>query len=313
MKYSALALLIGILLVMPTALSETTGVSGVLVSSTTENVDAPEQGNIRLLQTKYEPYPAEPGQIVTLWVATQNWGQDSIDNVYLRVVPEYPFSIPQGTGIIEVGRVAAFGERLAEFDLIVNEDAIEGVYSFDVQQCSDNDCTQVVKELEVSISVKTGGSPRIRVGLEDSSTFWGGKSGDLTLNIVNRGKLDIKFLTITLLPSDDYEILSPSEIYIGELESDDFDTSDFKIFTKENIASKDTVYVDLPVKVEYTDSNNRDYTSQSQVKLKVYSQNDLKRYGLMIDSNGSNTYLIVLLIIAGAGFWYWRKKKNKHH
>jgi LPXTG-motif cell wall-anchored protein len=308
-----IAILIGILLLMPVALAETPGISGVLVSSTTESLDAPETGNLRLLQTKYDPYPAEPGQIVTLWVAVQNWGSDSIENAYLQVVPEYPFRLPQGNGMEEVGRIAGFGERLVEYELIVDEDAIEGMYAFDVQQCSDNTCSDVVRNVEIQISVKTGGSPRIKVGLEDTETFWGGKKGEVTLNIVNRGRLDIKFLTLTLLPSEDYEILSPTEIYVGELESDDFETTDFTIFVDEALANKDTIYIDLPVKIDYTDSNNHDYSSQAQVKLKIYSQEDLKRYGLMTDTNGSTTYLVASIVILGAGAWYWLKKKKKQH
>jgi LPXTG-motif cell wall-anchored protein len=307
-----IAILLGMLLLMPVALAETPGISGVLVSSTTESLDVPDNGNLRILQTKYDPYPAEPGQLVTLWVAVQNWGDDSIDNAYLRVVPEYPFRLPQGNGIEEAGRIAAFGERLVEYDLIVDENAIEGTYAFDVQQCLDATCSKVIRDVEIQISVKTGGSPRIKVGLEDADTFWGGEKGAVTINIVNRGKLDIKFLTLTLLPSEDYEILSPTEIYVGELESDDFETTDFTIFVTEGIGGKDTVYVDLPVKVEYTDSNNHDYSSQAQVKLKIYSQEDLKRFGLMTDSNGSSTYLIVAIVILGAGFWYWKQKKKKH-
>ncbi|MBT3582380.1 LPXTG cell wall anchor domain-containing protein [Candidatus Woesearchaeota archaeon] len=303
--------LICLLMLAPVALAETEGISGVLVSSTTENVNAPENnGNIRLLQTKYDPYPAEPGQVVTLWVAAQNWGEESIENAYLRVVPEYPFRLPSGAGIEEVGRIAGFGERLVEYDLIVDDDAIEGVYSFNIQQCDDASCSNVIKEIEVSISVKTGGSPRIRVGLEDADTFQSSTNGDVTLNIVNRGRLDIKFLTLTLLPSDQYDILSPTEVYIGELESDDFDTVDYNLFINENVAEEDTVYVDLPVKVEYTDSNNKDYTAQSQVKLKVYSQTDLKRFGLMTENSGNNMYMIIGLIAAGGIFWYWRKRKN---
>jgi len=308
--YIALA----VLLLIPIVLADTPGISGVPVPSTTESLAAPDFGNIRLLQAKYDPYPAEPGQIVTLWVAVQNWGEDRLDNVYLRAAPNYPFSNTRRNGIVEVGRIGGFGERLAEFDLIVNEDAIEGTYSFDVQHCSDSTCTQVLREVEVSINVKTGGSPRIRVGLEDTVTFWGGKSGEITLNIVNRGKLDIKFLTFTLLPSEDYEILSPEEVYIGELESDDFETADFKIFINEEIASSDTTYIDLPVKVEYTDSNNKDYDSQAQVKLRIYSQDDLKRFDLTQGSSSKASYLfIVVLILAGAGYWYWKKKKKVTH
>lgn len=299
-----------ILLFIPAVAAETSGITGVAVSTTTESFAAPDAGNIRLLQAKYDPYPAEPGQIMTLWVAVQNFGNKKVDNAYLKVVPEYPFSIPKGNGIVDVGRIASFGERLAEYDLVVDEDAIEGIYSFDVQHCSDEDCNYVLRKIEVDISVRTGGSPRIRVGLEDTETFWSGKSGEVTLNIVNRGKLDIKFLTLTLLPSEDYEILSPEQVYIGELESDDFETADFKIFVEEGLAKSDTVYVDLPVKVEYTDSNNRDYDSQQQVRMKVYSQKDLKRFGLTQSKSSSSSYIIVLLLIAGAGYWWWKKKKK---
>ncbi len=313
-KYLSLILILGLLL--PIGIAESDDVTGVSVPTLTTTYDyaAPENNaNIRALQTKYDPYPAEPGQYVTVWVAVQNWGDEDLDHAYFRMIPEHPFRLDSGDfGIKDAGKVFAFRERLLEFKLRVDEDAIEGTYELDLKQCSDEFCSSYIKTIPIKISVKTGGEPRIRVGIEDSATFTGGKNGGITLNIVNRGKLDIKFLTLTLLPGEEYEILSTPEVYIGELESDDFETADFTIFMKEDVAMETTSYATLPVRVEYTDSNNRDYDERAQVDLKVYSQEDLVRFGLASKGGGGSSYLIILLIIVGAGYWYWRRRKKKH-
>jgi hypothetical protein len=313
-KYLSLLLILFIPL-MPLVLAEDTNFVGIAnpTVTTTYDYDAPDVANIRTLQTKYDPYPAEPGQYVTVWFSVQNWGEEDLDHAYFRMIPEHPFRLDRGDfGIKDAGKIAAFDERLLEFKMIVNEDTLEGTYETELKQCSDEKCSKYLKSIPIRISVKTGGSPRIRVGLEASDVFNSGKKGEVTINIVNRGKLDIKFLTLTLLPAEEYDILSPVEVYVGELESDDFDTVDFDIFMNENIATSATMPVTLPVRVEYTDSNNKDYDDRAQVDITVYSPEDMKRFGFMQDGGGYGTYGIIILIIVGAGYWFWRKKK-KHH
>ena len=69
--------------------------------------------------------------------------------------------------------------------------------------------------------------------------------------------IDIKFLNVKLDKAEGYKVLSPYEVYIGNIDSDDYETADFKINVDK--ASKEKVI--LPLTIEYNDANNQEYTN----------------------------------------------------
>ncbi len=304
--------LIALLLVMPVAFSQDfTGLQESALKTTTTSLSAPDAANIRMIQAKYDPYPAEPGKYVTVWISVQNWGQDDIQDAFFKIKPEYPLAVKPGEDIIkEAGMIPALKERLLEWSLYVNQDAIEGNYKVELILCSDSSCSQELRTSESEITVKTGGTPRIKVGLESMANLAASMSGEITLNVVNRGNLDTKYMTMTLLPSDKYEILSPQEVYIGALDSDSFETATFKLFIRTGVAATNSEYIELPVRVDYTDSNNKDYSEESIVKMRVYSLADMKQFGLAGSGNGYFA-IIGIAVIAVLAFVLWRIKKKR--
>ena len=53
--------------------------------------------SLQVSLSKYEPYPASPGDTVKVWLLVQNTAPDSTKdvakNVVVELVPEYPFSL----------------------------------------------------------------------------------------------------------------------------------------------------------------------------------------------------------------------------
>ena len=45
---------------------------------------------------KYEPYPADAGEFVTVWINVNNKGIDPVTNATFFLETKYPFSIPDG-------------------------------------------------------------------------------------------------------------------------------------------------------------------------------------------------------------------------
>ena len=291
--------LITLLLVLPLAFAQDiSGVEGVVLSRTTTSLSAPEIANLRMIQSKYDPYPAEPGQYLTVLISVQNWGQKDSKDTYFKIRPEYPLAIKTGESAIKTGGIiGSFKERVIEWDLYVNEDVIEGSYEIEMIVCSDSSCSKELRKTTAEVTVKTGGSPRIKVGLEEMANLAGGMSGDITLNVVNRGDLNTKYLTMTLLESDNYEILSTQEVYIGELESDDFETATFNLFVRGGVAAEKSEYIELPVRIEYTDDNNKDYSEDSIVKMRIYSVEDMKKFGLVANGGYSMAGIGIVVII----------------
>ena len=116
------------------------------------------------------------------------------------------------------------------------------------------------------------------------------------------------FVNVKLDKSDKYRVISPSEVYIGNIDSDDYETADFKLYIERTSDKK----IVLPLAVEYKDANNKNYKSIVNLELPLYSSSEAKKLGLA-EGNGKSGW-IILIVLAVAGFFgyrYW-KKRRKH-
>ncbi len=278
-----------------------------IVSASTINLVNPSTGDIRVLSSQYDPTPAEPGNYLDIWINVQNWGAVEIRGVNFLLEPEYPFSFnPGDDGIHNLGLLGSWSDAEIKYQLRVDSNALEDSYNLTLRQCADVDCEELTKSFKIPVTVKTGGTSKIEVGLEDFTIYSENTRGIVTLNVVNRGRLDVKFLTLELLDSEEYEIISPSRVYVGELESDDFDTADFDIYIKDADGN-----VELPIKVDYSDENYGEYIDDEILILKIYSSDELKKMGL-VQAGGSSWITVVgILVVAGGAYWYWKKKTKK--
>nr|MBI4156447.1 hypothetical protein [Candidatus Woesearchaeota archaeon] len=158
---------------------------------------------------------------------------------------------------------------------------------------------------EDSIGVLVGSSVNFDLNIEESEAGKQSKNGLVTISISNTGPDEIKFLTLEVLGSEDYEILSAKKSYLGNLESDDFETAQFDMFLKK------TGVIPIKVKVSYRDSYNEEFSDIQELYLKSYSSLELRRYGLIQGNNFINFIIYIFLVV----FIYltyknWRKEKN---
>ncbi len=270
-----------------------------------------ELGNVLVEETKYDPYPAEPGKYITVWISVDNQGSTTMDNMFFKFDPDYPFQLNPGqSGIVSTGKLPPGQDKLVEYTLRVDEEAMEGSYELDLKLCYGSDCSSWARTYSLQISVRTGGEPKVELGLEETDVFNAGKLGEFTLNIVNRGQLDTKFLRVAVQESDNYEIIGPAEKYIGELESDDFETAQYQIFIENNIGSEESEMLEVPIKVEYSDENNKDYSDFQTIYLKSYSTEDLEKMHLAASSL-TWIWVPIVIIIGISYFIYIRVKKKK--
>jgi len=112
----------------------------------------------------------------------------------------------------------------------------------------------------------------------------------VTLKIINKGLSDAKFLEINIQGNSYATILSQPKIYIGDVDSNDFQTADFDMFFKSN--APDSII--LPATIVYKDISNKEYTETMDVRLKAYSNEQAVQLGLV---QRSYTWLIILVII----------------
>ncbi|MFH0868944.1 MAG: hypothetical protein V1839_01825 [archaeon] len=270
---------------------------------------------VRVALTDYDPSPAQPGKYLTLYLKAENTGGDVADNPVFKLDLAYPFSLKPGeTETRTFTSIGSHEQVLLEYGLYVDKGALQGEYELNLKLCTNADCSSYAKT-PVKITVKTGGLPKIEVGVESSDIFYGGKRGTITMHILNRGMLDTKFLVAELQASDMYDIISPPRVYIGELKSDDYETIEYDIYVKKSVGAVQSEKVVMPFTLDYSDSNDKEYSETQNVIMTVYSPADLKEIGLVPGGSGSMVFIAIAVIAAFGAFMLYkkfRKKKPSH-
>lgn len=139
---------------------------------------------------QYQPVPAEIGEYVTVWVKIENIGFSRAENVAVRMVPEYPFSLDspananRTTGVLNPERAAVH-----EYRLFVDESARDGVETIEVWYRVGNEGIWYKDEFDIRVGLSTFNS-RGSVQLQGSpvmepDVFIPGDRGIIRLTLLN--------------------------------------------------------------------------------------------------------------------------------
>ncbi len=148
------------------------------------------------------------------------------------------------------------------------------------------------------------------IGIDDSEITSKGQNGEVDVKISNPSVGNIRYLSMELVDSEQYKILSSPQIYVGNVDSDDFETVTYNLHV--NNGAENTEDVSLRLRLTYKDDYNKEYVAEENVYLPLYSSNELKKYGLVqAQSNGGTIFFIIILIAIGGFVWFKKNKKKK--
>jgi hypothetical protein len=409
----------------------------LFLSSTVLSVETISTGaSLRATLLNQEPYPATPGSYVTLRFKLENAGIKNINNLYIKIIPRYPFSIADDE-VKYVGNIAGmqmdeYG-TIVQYRLKVDKDAYPGYFDVDLEYTADNytwikvsgfsikvestdvrvgitsvstepqllkpgeegilrinitnfgdtlikditlklDLTlsslsqtqlsilssagfqipfspidtsteQKIKNIMPSetkqfvfkimtsssassniyklpviityydvdntkyenndvISLMVGGKPELRASIEKSEILFQNQKGKVTIKVINSGKIDAKFTQVFLEQGKNFVILSNNYDYIGDIDSDDYETVEFTIFV-ENTKG----YLELPVKMKFEDSLGNKYENTEILNLRLYTPQEARKYKLVKTSSAFG--FLIFLIIVVAGYFVYKKRKRR--
>lgn len=253
-----------------------------------------------------EPERFVPGQETMATLTISNMGDSFIQDVAVKLdlsSTSTPFAPINSATEKKVKTIGAGKSAELSFNLITIGDATSSIYKVPVS-ITYSDATGASHTKNDYISLIVGTEPDIVVLLDSQTFHSSGARGDITVKFVNKGVTDAKFLNLEVKPSEDFELLSPAIVYLGKLDSDDFETADFTLYAKPT--SED--YLVVPLSVDYTDANNQAYHQDVELKVRLYSSAELKRYGF---SGGSPLVgIIIILLIVGGGYYIYRRRKK---
>ncbi|MFC1730577.1 hypothetical protein ACFL6I_09590 [candidate division KSB1 bacterium] len=196
--------------------------------------------NIAIQQLRYEPYPANPGEYITLWIKAQNTGNRDTENAIFELLPKYPFSLDTNEDPIrEFGQLNSEPVVL-EYKIRVDKDAVEGTNEIDMKYSyNENEDEWVTKTFEIEIEdVQTD----FDLVVQEIS------NGDVSLAIANTGK-NVAYSVIVRIPKQEgYQTTGVSGQMVGNLEDGDYTLVGFGIANTARTSSP------LKVQIDYTDT-----------------------------------------------------------
>jgi len=264
-----------------------TGVSALTISSVTSSPDK-----------------VAPGQRATLDLNIDNNFEDDATDVSVKLILDNLPIAPYGEGVEKtLDKINTDKGKEISFDVVVASDAKSQTYKIPVLITYKTNNIPVTKTDFVSLIVIS--KPEISVTTSDYLIK--GKEKTLTVKIINSGLENVKFLSIKINPVSGITLLSSQKEYIGDLNSDDSDSAEFKIIAQESAASQ----INIPFEVTYTDSATKSYTENYNINLKVYSEKEAIQLGLTTQSNGllyiGGMVIIILVFI----FYRMLKRKRR--
>jgi|ETNmetMinimDraft_2_1059921.scaffolds.fasta_scaffold23594_2 hypothetical protein len=259
--------------------------------------------NIRDVKTN--PAKVAPGEKTRLSISLENAESSSIENIKIKLnLDDVPFSPIGGSNQKSILTLNPEQTKIISFDLTASATASSQVHKIPVKiEYSDRLRSNYSQDSVVSILVNQ--EPTWYATIESSSVYVPKTKGDVSVKFVNNGPVDIKFLNTILTESKDYIVLSTREQYVGNIDSDDYETTDFKLYITNKV--KEVV---LPLEVSYLDSNNNEYSEIVSLKLPIYSTTEAKKLGLIQGSKKTGLFIIILIV--GVGAWWYLKKRRKN-
>lgn len=257
------------------------------------------------IEVSSEPTRIPQGGTALVTIAVRNSGASLLEDITLKLDLPEEFAPVGTTTEKKIDLLKENEQKILNFNLIALPDATAKAYKVRLNiSYSDEIGNKFTKDDVMGLLV--GGHVDYDVNIEDSGIFTKNTRGNVVLSISNIDASNIKFMTIELEDTDDYVVIGKRKSYLGNLESDDFETAEFEIFVKKE--------GDIPLRLnlEYKDSYNEEQRDRKNVLLKVYSKKEINKLGL---SGEKRNILKIALIIASIIFIYltwkfWRKEKD---
>jgi hypothetical protein len=230
-----------------------------------------------------------PGKEGNIEIEVKNVFDEDVEDVTISLnFKDTPF-IPIGTSEQTEEEIKDDDKEEYNFRIKASADSAPGDY--EIPYTLEYTREKEVKTRTGTIGVKITANPVLSFTGSASGAIVN-KQGTISIKAVNKGFSDARFVSIKLIP-DGFTLLSDDEIYIGEIESDDFETASFTVLFTDKRASAIAI-------VEYINFENEQVVQNIQIPLKIYDAEEALKLGL---TSKNNTPLIVSVIITIILLW----------
>lgn len=245
-----------------------------------------------IASVKVTPQEIAPGEIGQVTVTLRNDAFSLIKDLSVKLDisgVSTPFAPTQSTTEKRIRQILRGESVDVDFDIIALPDAEAGVYKVPVSLSYSDELGKTYNKSDL-VGIIVGGAPDLSVQVDSSSVYTSKEQGVVTLKFVNRGFVNVKFLDIKVIQTEDFKLISNPEVYVGKVESDDFETIDIELIPRRY---KDGKLI-IPMVLDYRDANNKPYHKELDVSVNILSK---KEAGVGNSGFGLIGFLITLVII----------------
>lgn len=219
-----------------------------------------------------------------------------------------PFATTTSSNEKRVTRIDPGEDVSVSFDMMVYPSAISRVYKVPIIMTYKDELENEYTKTGI-IGIVVGSEPDIYVVIDTSDLVAGAKSGKVSFKFVNRGVTDIKFLDVILEETDDYKVISANEEYIGNIDSDDYDSVEFSLYLSNNKDPKTNGVLEFPIHITFKDANNIDYAKDLTLTYRI---NTAEQKGQAKSQSGIIIIVVIVVMLIGwIVYRRWDKKRKK--
>ncbi len=146
-------------------------------------------GALKVDITRYDPYPAEIGKYVDVWVNVKNTGGGTAEDVTIELVPKYPFTLDSGANARQnKGSIGTDASAMYEYRLFVASDAKPGIHEITIRYQGEKGVTWSEKDFEIKVgrdTLDSKGTLKLEAMKTDPEVLIPGDTGTVTLTLIN--------------------------------------------------------------------------------------------------------------------------------
>ncbi len=253
---------------------------------------------------KYDPYPAEPGEYMTLWVEVYNTGTNEAKDVTFELEPEYPFSLDSNENATrEYSSIPGLFTIVLQYKVRVDKDAVDGWNEIKIRyKIEDGNWIEKKSEIYVNKAPNKAELTPLFVST-DPVPYPGGKT-TLTVDLANTAP-GSAYYTITEAECP-IATIPVNKIFVGTLDADDFDSVKFELKINDDVQpGRYPVYI----KSYYKDEDYKKVETNGTVYIQIHPKEEAIKE--LTPRTPWYMYLIYIIIILAALKYFiipWTKK-----
>ncbi len=251
--------------------------------------------NVQLVNQ--DPYPSVPGDYVKILFQVSGVAGDDCGDISFELLENYPVSFDPGFNPIQTFKAGTFSRGynsnwIVPYTVRIDSSALDGDAELEVlYSTKGTDSFRISQKYNLTIE-------EVRADFQVFVRSYDYSTNRFILEILNTAQNDILSLVVAIPSQDNIQILGGNRNIVGDLDSNDYTSTDFTAVPKDG---------KILLELEYTDKTGERRTIEKEIVFE-------SKYFEHTKKDNSNTLRnIIILGVVLVAFFAWRvfKKKKK--